>query len=417
MLRRVRVCKGYRFRVYPTPVQEARLRTWESALRFLWNIANEQRRAGYGRSKDERRYPTAFDQINELTDLRADLPWLADVPRNVCAQALVELDKAWQRCFKKLARAPRWKRKGDGIGLCEPHPKTWRLDESGLRFPKLGPMRIVQHRPWVGTPKTCTLRRDGDQWFASIVCESEIALPEHRTEPRVALDRGVVNLVADSDGRLVENPRFYEQATRRLAHASRVVSRRKKGSQNREKAKARVARLHRKVRRQREHVLHYLSSTYAKSHGTVAVEKLQTKNMVRVGGGLARSIGAAGWGRLIEMLRYKLAWAGGNLVEVSAAYSSQECFACEHVSAKSRKTQAEFVCVACGVREHADLNAARVLLRRANRSVLPVEGLLLEGSLRSRKRLRVVRRSSESSVLRTELITARTLLDAPSPRG
>ena len=391
--------KAFRYRVYPTPEKIVRLQAWEDALRFLWNLALEQRQLGLERWP--RRFYTAFDQINELTELRAELPWLSDVPRNVCAQLLVELDKAWQRCFRKLARAPRFKRKGrDRLGLCEPHPKTWRLAESQLRFPKLGPLRTVLHRPLEGTSKTCTIRRDGDQWFASISCEiNDEAEPLSRLTPIVALDRGVANLVADSDGHLIQNRAFGERTRRRLARAQRTVCRRKKGSKNREKAKARVARLHRKIQRQRDHVAHTLSASYAKSHGTVVVEKLQILNMVRANHSLARRILDSSWGRLVELLRYKLAWSGGQLVEVPAHYSSQTCHRCAAVDAESRRSQAAFSCTSCGLQMHADLNAALVLKHRANRSVLPVEGSVLEAPRRSRKRLHVPRRSPESPAL------------------
>jgi putative transposase len=395
----VLVRKAFRFRVYPTDAQVARVTAWEGALRFLWNLANEQRCAGYARPRDERRFPTAFDQINELTELRAALPWLADVPRNVCAQLLTDLDKAWQRCFKKLARAPRWKRKGrDSLGLTEPHPKVWRLDGSVVRFPKLGSLRAVVHRPVEGKPKTCTLRREGSQWFVSLLHEIEMPTPAPRTTPVVALDRGVVNVVADSDGRIVEAPRHYREAMRRLARAQRNVSRKKKGSKNRDKAKARVARVHLKVARQRAHFAHQLSAGYAKSHGTVVVEKLQIGNMVKGNRGLARGILDAGWGMLVEQLRYKLVWSGGTLVEVPAAYSSQTCSACGCVAADSRLSQSVFCCSSCEHRDHADLNAAKVLLGRANRSVLLGEASGLP-SLRTKKRLRAVRRSPESSAL------------------
>lgn len=396
--------KAFRFRVYPTAEQQAQIGRWEHALRFLWNIANEQRLLGLAKHRDERKFYTSFDQINELTGLRAELPWLAEVPRNVCAQLLVELDKAWQRCFKKLGRQPRWKRKGlDRIPLCEPHPKVWRLEDGQVHFPKLGPMRTVQHRAIEGSPKTCTVMREVDQWFVAISCEVETRAPTPRTEPVVALDRGCVNLVADSDGVVIANPRHLERSLVRLAKAQRVVSRRKKGSRNREKAKVRVAKLHRRVRRQRAHVLHEISTAYAKSHGVVVVEKLNVRAMTAKGGarktGLNRSILDAGWGQLVGMLRYKLAWSGGTLVEVPAAYSSQTCSGCGAVDEKSRLSQSEFCCVACGLVEHADLNAAKVLKSRANRSVLPVEGKLPESPRRSRKRLSVPRRSSESSVL------------------
>ncbi len=421
MLHAVRICKAFRYRVYPTPEQIVRLAAWDNALRFLWNLALEQRRIGLSRCGGDKRYPTAFDQMLELTPLRAELPWLADVPRGACDQLLVDLEKAWQRCFQRLARAPRFKRKvGNARGLYEPHPKKWRLDGSALRFPKLGSMRAVIHRPLEGKPKTCTLKRDGDQWFASIVCEIDGSAPVPRTEPAVALDRGVVNVIADSDGRVVEAPRFYAAAMKRLARAQRNVSRKKKGSKNREKAKVRAMRIHRKVRRQREHFIHGLSHDYAKSHGIVVVEKLQIGNMTRSAAGaidkpgrkvaqksgLNRSILDSGWGMLVEQLRYKTAERGGSVVEVSAVYSSQTCHGCGHVDAESRRAQARFVCTGCGLVEHADVNAAKVLLQRfktpGNPWCLPVDGSACKGPGRSRKRLRTSRRSSESSAPKGE---------------
>jgi putative transposase len=355
MFRLVRGYNGHQFRIYSNARQGARLLACESALRFLWNLALEQRKLGLARP----------------SELRAEVPFLADVPRNVCAQLLVELDKAWQRCFSRLARAPRFKRKGrDSLGLTEPHPKVWRLQGNLLRFPKLGNLCAVLHRPLEGKPKSSTIRRDGDQWFVSIVCQVEQPAPVPRTDPVVALDRGITHLVADSDG-----------------------------TNNRKKAVLRVSRLHRKIRRQRDHVLHTLSAAYAKSHGTVVVERLQTANMIQ-NRPLARRIADAGWSRLVDQLRYKLAWNGGQLIEVPAAYSSQICFACGEVDAESRRGET-FRCTRCAHVDHADLNAAKVLKSRANRSALPVEGAPPEGTRRSRKvvKLRVPRRSPQSPAL------------------
>ena len=405
MIHPVKTSKAFRYRVYPTSAQVDRVAAWESALRFLWNIALEQRKLGYARSKGERVYPTAFDQINELTELRAALPWLADVPRNVCSQLLVELEKAWQRCFARLARAPRWKRKGvDALSLCEPHPKTWRLDGDSVRFPKLGTLRTVMHRPLEGKPKTCTLKRDGDQWFISIVCELDADDPTPRMGPVVAIDRGIANFGATSDGNRIVNPRHLERALKRLARAQRTVSRRKKGSKNREKAKIRVARIHRKVKRQRDHFLHVQSARLAKSHGVVVLEKLNVAGMIR--SNLGRSIAAASWSRFAELLRYKLAWSGGSLVEVPGRVQFADVQRVRMPStplpgARSRRS----ACTSCGYRDHADLNAAKILKQRyetpGNPWCLPVDGSACKGPGRSRKRvgLRVPRRSPESSAL------------------
>jgi putative transposase len=407
----VRVRKAFRYRLYPTPAQADRLAAWEHALRFLWNLAHEQRLMAHGRRcKVDARYPTAFDQINELTVLRAELPWLADVPRNVCAQVLCELDKAWQRCFKRLGRAPRWKRKGrDRAPLCEPHPKLFAVGAATITFPKLGAIPAVIHRPLVGTPKTCALVRDGDAWFASVVCESEIPDPLPSTKPAVAIDRGVVNLLADSDGRVLPNPRPFERIRTQLARAQRTVARRKKGSKNQQKARVRVARLQRKARRQRDAVLHRESHRYAQNHGAVIVERLDIRSMiasargtteqpgtnVRAKAGLNRAILDGGWGRFVEMLRYKVVPHGGAVVEVPAAYSSQTCAVCGVVDAASRRSQSEFECVACGHCANADVNAAKVLYTRGSHGGEGCGGDAVGRP--AKQQLRVARRGTRST--------------------
>jgi putative transposase len=407
MLTFVLVRKAYRYRryrAYPNPHQIARMLRWEPALRWLWNLALEQRLYGMRLVRGERVYPTAFDQINELKELCEVAPWLADVPRNVCAELLRKLQFAWERCFDRKARAPRWKRRGrDVMSLTEPHPRQFRIDGSTLRFPKLGNIPIVLHRPLVGKPKTCTLKRDrcGD-WFVTIICEIEVVV-RARTEPVVGIDRGVANLVADSKGNVVPNPFFAEKMAPRMRRAQRNLSRKKKGSKNREKANRHVAVLYRKVTRQRDHVLHNLSAHYAKSHGTVVLEDLQIENMTRSAkgtvdapgvkvkqkSGLNSAIRGACWGRLAKFTGYKLAWSGGTLEKVPAAHSSQTCAACGHVDPLSRKGE-RFCCTVCGHRDHADVNAAKVLVQRyektrVNRPCQPVEASRSKAGRRSRK--------------------------------
>ena len=269
------------------------------------------------------------------------------------------------------------------VSMTEPSPKGWRLDGSVIRFPKLGKLRAVIHRPLEGKPKTCNLKRDGNQWFVTIVCEVNISDPTPKTEPLVGVDRGVINIVADSNGKIVASPHFYESSLKKIARAQRVLSKRKKGSKNREKAKFRVTKLYQKTRRQREYFCHKLSHDYAKNHGTVVIEKLQIINMVKVGRVLARSILDQGWGLFAQLLEYKLVWSGGTLGKVNPAYSSQTCSECGAVDSTSRKDQT-FLCTTCGHQDHADINAAKVIKSRWKPSVQPVE---------SSYRLRVPRRS------------------------
>lgn len=331
---------------------------------------------------------------------------------------LVELDKAWQRGFAKLAKMPRFKGKhrGDRAPLIAPH--YFRIEGEGrggsVVFPKLGKVSAVLHRAPSGKAKTCAIVRDGDQWFACVSCEREIADPAPSTKPAIALDVGIAKLVADSNGGFVENPRHAEAMQPRIRRrAQRSVARKKKGSKNQQKARAKVASLQRKVRRQRDHALHTASAGYAKNHGIILVEDLRIANMtasasgtveepgthVAAKAGLNRAILAAGWGRFVEMLAYKVVPEGGVVLRRPAAYSSQECAQCHRIDPASRPTQSLFLCAGCGHVANADTNAAQSLLSRWERETAVETTVAVCGGTAARERpakqkLRVARRGT-----------------------
>jgi putative transposase len=389
--------KSYRYRIYPTvPVQNT-LISWMSGLGFISNLAHEQRLAALSRPKGQRPSISLLSQQRELTLLRKEHAWIKQIPRHITAQVFVNLDQAWQKCFSGIAGRPKFKSKKNPVTyVTEFDPSRFQLRDSLLKFPKLPPIRTIVHRPLEGKPKTCTIRRDGDQWFVAITCEINTEAPAPRTEPCIGLDRGITNFIADSSGSLVKNPRFLDTGLKQIQRAQRTLSRRVKGSKNFEKAKNRVNRLHRSIRRKRDHFLHETSARIAKDNGTVVVENLQVKNMVR-NRCLSRQISQVSWGRFAEFLEYKLAWSGGTLVRVAPHHTSQECSSCEHIDRASRNGE-YFSCTKCGFNEHADINAAKVILRRSSRSVQPAEGSSDRTPLGNRKvKLRVPRRSKQNS--------------------
>ncbi len=374
------------FRVYPNEAQQQRLRGWEGACRFLYNLAHQQRLMGLLRLKGAKVYPTAFGQAKELTELRADVPWLGDVPRHVAQRTLDRLGEAWDEFFAKQGGRPSFKKRGGpSIALEEFDPKVWRLDAAKgvVRFPKLGNVPVVLHRHLEGKAKTCALVRDIDQWFVHITCEVTDVVPAGPLGPPVAIDLGVEVAFADSEGGLVPNPRVGEAMAPKIAHLQRQVTKKQKGSKNRAKAKEKVARAQRKLRRQREHFAHTYSFRYAKSHGVIVLEDLRLKNMtasakgtveergtnVAQKAGLNRALLDVAMHRFATLLTYKARKYGGQVVRVPAAYSSQECAECGHIAAENRPTRSRFHCQRCGHQAHADTNAARVLLTR----YVPVE--------------------------------------------
>ncbi|MBI5513746.1 MAG: transposase [Deltaproteobacteria bacterium] len=373
--------RATRFRLYPTREQCARVEAWEYGLRWLWNAMHAEYVA-----KWEGGYfvPTAKRQSYTLTMLREKVPFLAELPRNVSMQLLHELDRAWQRFFKGLAEKPRFKsrKRGELAPMIEPHPALFSVQGEGrhaaVTFPKLGAVRAIVHDTMHGTPKTCALVREGDAWYAAVSWVAEIADPAPSTDPAVGIDLGVVNLLADSDGRRIQNTRPLQKSQCALRKAQRRASHTKKGSKNRARANQRVGRIHRRVSRQRDAVLHRESKHYAESQGVVVVEALRLKNMtasakgtveapgthVAQKAGLNRALLDGGLGRFVALLTYKAERTGCRVVEVDPAYSSQECAACHHIAVQNRLSQSEFHCVACGHRANADVNAARVLLNR-----------------------------------------------------
>jgi putative transposase len=201
-------------------------------------------------------------------------------------------------------------------------------------------------------------------------------LPAADLKPSLGLDLGVTLFAAGSDGQTLAPLKALSRHATRLRRYQRAVSRKQKGSANRKKAVRRLCRLHQRLARQRQHWLHQQSTRLAQAHAVVVVEDLQVRAMtasargtkdqpgrqVRAKAALNRSILDAAWAEFRRQLSYKLAWRGGELLAVPAAYTSQRCSVCGHVHADNRKTQAVFACVACGHTEHADVNAAKNIL-------------------------------------------------------
>lgn len=378
--------RSFKYRVYPTDQQRSVLESWLDTSRFLWNLGHEQRLLNFSRPKGTRKAVNYFNQCAELTDLRSEHAWIRDMPRHVSDYVFRTLDSSWQRYFEKLSTKPKFKPKNRPItSLTEFDPTYFHLKGNLLKFPKLPGIRTVVHRPLEGKAKTCTIKKDGDRWYVIITCEIEHQPPVN-TKPAIGIDRGITNFIGDSNGQLVPNPKFLDTELCRLRRAQQRLSRRHKGSKNRSKAVNRVSRIHRRIRNKRDHFLHVLSKRIVDNQGTVVIEKLNVAGMVR--SNLGRQIGQVAWSKFAEMLRYKLEWSGGQLIEVPAHYTSQTCSRCGHCDSGNRK-QEKFECTKCGYVDHADINAATNIFNRASSPVQPVE---------SSCRLKTPRRSRKSQI-------------------
>jgi putative transposase len=387
--------KNYKYRIYPTPEQEMLLNEYMRTLRFIWNWGHAERLKIYDQNKQAtdkglKKYISYYDQKKLMTQLQ-EIPNTKEnyfwnrVQCQARQKILESLDTAWNKCFKKLGGQPRFKSIRDDISIYIPAATVkYNLNETNIRFDgpsykRLGNLKIVMDRTISGTIKSWTIKKDLNEWYAVACITSEVDIPVN-TKPFVGIDLGVKLFVADSNGRTITNPNFGKQNEARVKKLSKDLSRKAKGSKNKEKARIKLAKLQRRVARQREVFVNTQSKYYADNYSKVVVEDLKINNMsksakgttekpgknVKAKSGLNKSILDCGWGAFKSTLKYKLEDNGGEFIEVNPRNTSRECSKCGHIAAENRKTQEQFICVKCGYEKNADINAAQNILTRAN---------------------------------------------------
>lgn len=382
----MQLCRANIYQLEPTPDQAAAFSQWVGACRYVYNLALEQRREFW---RPGRTF-TYVGQAAELTNLRAEVDWLSDVPVHALQMAVRAVDTAYQRFFAGLGEYPKPHRKflHDSFTLPDPSYlgfRRYNKSHGAIRVPKLGWIKLRGWRPLGGELRSITIRRKAGCWYASIAWQKEAADPLASTLPAVGIDRGIKVFAALSDGRKIAPLNAFKRIEERLAKAQRRLARKTKFSANWIKQKAKISRLHVHAANARKDFLHKRSTEIAKSHGVVKIEHLRVQNMsasakgtaenpgtnVKAKSGLNRAILDQGWGMFATMLAYKLAERGGELAKVEAAYTSKTCAECGVVDANSRVDQATFVCTGCGHTDNADVNAARNILQARTLAVEP----------------------------------------------
>ncbi|MDQ0595876.1 putative transposase [Streptomyces canus] len=357
------VKRAFKYRFYPTGVQAAELSRTFGCVRLVYNKALEERtRAWYG----EQRRISYVQSSAALTAWKktGDLAFLAEVSSVPLQQALRHLQTAFGNFFAQRAKYPRYKSRKKSRASAEYTRSAFTWRDGALTLAKMPePLDIRWSRPLPeGTePTTVTVSRDAAaRWFVSLLCQDHIALAP-ATANAVGLDAGITSLVTLSTGEKVANPKHERRDRACLARAQRELSRKSKGSANREKARRKVARVHARVVDRRRDFLHKLSTRLVRENQTVVIEDLSVRNLLK-NGTLARAISDASWTHLRSMLEYKCAWYGRELVVIDRFFpSSKLCGNCGTVTSKMPLNVRAWTCV-CGAVHDRDVNAARNIL-------------------------------------------------------
>jgi len=378
--------QAFKYRIYPTKKQEKLLFWTLARCRELYNAALSERRDAY---KYEHKSITYRMQADDLPEIKGIIrEEYQDIHSQVLQNVLKRLNTAFENFFRRVQNGeepgyPRFQGRNRYNSFTYPQ-SGYSLSEKYVTFSKIGTIMCVVHRPLQGKPKTCTIKYEAGQWYAVFSCEIETPekLPESLED--VGIDLGVSHLATLSNGEMIEHPRYYRKAKKTLERRQQSLSRKRRGSYRRDKARKLVAKAHRKVRNQRRDFLHKQSRKVVNRYHVIVFEDIQTKNLTRkpkpkqdeatgqylpngaaAKGGLNKSILDAGWATFVEMCSVKAAWAGRTLLKVDPRSTSQVCSGCGQV--RKKELSERWHSCDCGTELDRDVNAAINILERGRK--------------------------------------------------
>lgn len=369
--------KTTKVRLYPTIEQKMAFAFQFGAVRWVYNFALDWRSKAWREQGENVTKRMTLDKLVELKG-NQETSWLKEADSQALQQSLIHLDNAFERFFKKQARYPRYKNKHSKQSMSYPQ-RVKVVDGKNLYLPKVGTVKAMLHRKTVGKIKTVTVSRSWTgKYYASILCDDGGPMPEALSDVDadavIGLDLGLSHIAIDSTGRTQDNLRFLKRAEANLRRKQKSLSRKRKGSANRDKARVLIARVHERVSDRRNDFQHKLSRRLIDENQAICVETLKVKNLLK-NRQLARHIGDAGWGELVRKLDYKAKWAGKHLVQVDQWFaSSKTCSGCGAKVDDMPLSVRQWVCQSCRRQHDRDVNAA-MNIRHQGILKLKAEGL------------------------------------------
>ena len=359
--------KAYKYRIYPNKEQEIYLQKTFGCTRFIYNQMLADRIKSYNKNKD-----LDIKKIKYTTpaQYKKEFEWLKEVDSLALANAQMNLDKAYKNFFRdKSIGFPKFKSKKNNNKSYTTNNQngTIYIENNKIKLPKLKSMiKIKLHRKFTGTIRSCTIsQKPSGKYFISILVDTENKLlPKNNN--KVGIDLGIKEFAITSDGEFFNNPKWLRKSEKRLKKLQKDLSRKKKGSNNRNKARLKVAKLHEKITNQRKDFLHKLSHYIINENQVIVIEDLKVSNMLK-NHKLAQSINEVSWFEFRRQLEYKSKWYGRELIIAPSNYASSQL--CSHCGNKSSQTKdlscRTYKCPVCGMIMDRDLNASKNLLKLA----------------------------------------------------
>ena len=370
--------RGFKFRFYPTDSQRLELAQTFGCVRFVYNWALALRTNSYYQDNESLSYT---DTSNALTKLKKDpeKPWLKKVSSVPLQQGLRHLNTAFQNFFKGKTKYPKFKKKSNRQSA-HYAPNAFKWKDNQLTLAKMDqPLKIRFHRHFEGEPKSVTISVDpSNRYFVSFLVEEELE-QWNKSSGQIGIDLGIKDVMVTSKGFASGNPKHYQKYQERLKTLQRRLAKKKrrdpasptgarecsprqKGSNNRYKARLKVAKLQAKIADCRQDFLHKLTTQLVRENQAIYTETLAVKNMM-ANHKLAKAIADCGWGEALRQLQYKCKWHDRMLVAIDRWFpSSKRCNPCGHILDKLPLNIREWICPSCNSLNLRDENAAKNIL-------------------------------------------------------